>query len=326
VELPQAGLLVSAAEDGSVRVWDSRECTFVREWQAANSGAAVRALVSGIDDGDELLWIGDSEGSLRLCTIKERQFIHVQTQAVTGSSSSESFSALRRHPDGSIVFAADTMLAKLSPRTLQELHKQPRAHRSHISSLVCCPVDGTIVTSSFDNAIGVWSYKLDPIIKLQYHDAKLQAVDLLGDSLLVSGGFDLRLCLFDMREAINMAEQGKAAATAAGATSTPSTSASSSSPSTSPATSATNLSSSPSPHSNTTPPINTQQQAAALSSSIGSVLGALSAIPAAVPCKAHYVLEKAHNEAIVALCVVGWQLWSSSVDGELKVWAALRDK
>ncbi len=96
-----------------------------------------------------------------------------------------------------VVVGTDSSLFKLHPLTLTTLRHRSKAHRGRITSVLS--FNDTLVTASDDYSIAIWSLRLELVHRVLIHTGKVHALTILPNyCYLFSGGFDLRLCVYDL--------------------------------------------------------------------------------------------------------------------------------
>lgn len=86
-------------------------------------------------------------------------------------------------------------MRKLHPLTLREIRSYSRAHRGKISALMSA--DELLVSASDDCGIAIWNYKFDMLHRLSLHHGKVTSLASLRKNMMISGGADFRVCIFD---------------------------------------------------------------------------------------------------------------------------------
>ncbi len=110
---------------------------------------------------------------------------------------SEPICSMCQIQDMGVVIGTDSSLFKLHPLTLKPLRHRPKAHRGRITSVLS--FNDTLVTASDDYSIAIWTLRLELVHRVLIHTGKVHALTILPNiKYLFSGGFDLRLCVYDL--------------------------------------------------------------------------------------------------------------------------------
>lgn len=184
----------------------------------------MRAIVAFADpDGHpwDHLWTSDATGQIKAWKVPPAIGISPAAGTIgrnralgsgSGASSSSSPTLLRsimlpngdavcsmcHAQDGGVIVGCDGTLLKMHPQSLRELHRRPKAHRGRITAVTTAG-ENLLVTAAEDYTVAIWNLSLLVQHRVTYHTGKIHSLSVFRSVFLFSGGFDLRLCVYDLR-------------------------------------------------------------------------------------------------------------------------------
>lgn len=194
VESATLGIVASASEDLTMIIWSSTTLELLKSLPL-NHSVMLRAIATVADDSGENLWTGDAAGMISSWKLTPTSLAtHAQSIVLPFG---ESVCSMIQVQDGGVVIGSDGTILKLAP-SLRQLHRRPQVHRGKISCIVTAQED-LIIAASEDYSISIWSLTLEQLHRITHHTGKIHALCVYNDAFLLSGGFDLSLCVYDLR-------------------------------------------------------------------------------------------------------------------------------
>jgi WD40 repeat protein len=146
---PDRQRLVSAAADGTVRVWDAATGSTLRTVEVGGKGA-VRALAVAPNGGR--LAVGDTDSGLRLWDLETGEEEYALRPAHTGWVRAVAFSA-----DGTqILSGGDDFLVRLWQADTGALRRHFTGHAGNVTCVAFLPDGQRAVSGSNDGTVRIW--------------------------------------------------------------------------------------------------------------------------------------------------------------------------